>query len=75
MEVLTCASYAVAWNIAPDCLRRMGDERRQISDVPLSVEAKPAYTYLDPNNYLHLRSQLLLSSSLLAHAVVQRLWP
>lgn len=75
MEVRTCASYAVTWNIAPDRLRHMGDERRQISDVPLSVEAKPAYTYLDPNYYLHLRGQLLLSSSLLAYAVVQRLWP
>lgn len=75
MEVRTCASYAVTWNIAPDCLRHMGDERRQISDVPLSVEAKPAYTYLDPNYYFHLRGQLLLSSSLLAYAVVQRLWP
>lgn len=75
MEVRTCASYAIAWDITPDCLRHMGDERRQIPDVSLSVEAKPAYTYLDPNYYLHLRSQLLLSSSLLAYAVVQRLWP
>ena len=63
------------WHHASHIIPSLGDLWREVSDVPKPFKERSANYGPHIGHYLHLRRELLLSTTLLAHTSIQRLRP
>lgn len=63
------------WLLSACCLRLLGNLRRQISYLPDTVEARASHSRPDSCHHLHFWCEFLFCAHVLAHRIIQRVWP
>lgn len=75
LGLCSCPGTTDHW-LHPACrICLLGNLRGQLSNLPVPSKAGAPYSWSNTRYYFHLWSQFLFCVDVLAHRVVQRLWP